>query len=127
MSANTAKYLIPYAVAGDAVSTLPTIMANMAARLDLMAGEAGQVTVAAAAGTQFNLPVVLSRTYFGNNGAAVPGWVGVTAVASLFAGNTQIWVDTFTGSATTVTGFTIRGVSSVAGTRTFNWKFLPNP
>lgn len=127
MPSQTAKYAFPYAVAGDAITTLPTTMANLAARCDLLKGEVGQVTVAAAAGVQFNLAVVLSRTYPGNNGAAVPGWVGVTGVASMFAGNTQIWVDTFTGSATTVTGFTIRGVSSVAGTRTFNWQFIPNP
>lgn len=126
MPSSTAKYVIPYALSSDAVSSIATAMQNLASRVDLLLGESGTVTQAAGAtGSQ---AVVLSRTYPGNTGAAVPGIVIFQANGAFSVGTIlDMWVNTWTGSATTITGFTWNWASSPSapGGRVIQWRFIP--
>lgn len=128
MSANTAKYVIPYPTGSDTVAGLSTLIQNLANRVDLLLGESGSFNIASiAAGTQGGTNVVLSRTYPGNVGAAVPGIVIVNYVASLAVGmETNWWIDTWTGTATTITGFKVNYHFANAQTnRVVAWRFIP--
>jgi hypothetical protein len=128
MSSSTAKYVIPYPTSSDTVASLATTVQNLAARLDLLLGESGSFNIASAAGGVAGAQaVVLSRTYPGNSGAAVPGIVIPDLVAT-YASNNRFnwWVDTWTGTGTTITGFTFRYIWETAQTnRVVNWRFLP--
>lgn len=127
MSTFTAKYAIPVLQSSDPVASSPTVMAALANRLDLLLGESGQASFTGASNTTLSVAVVLSRTYPGNSGAAVPGIVVIQPTSLLGPANNQmLWVDTWTGTATTITGFTLRMQSSNAPSgRLFNWRFLP--
>lgn len=132
MSGTTAKYAIPYTTLADSVASIAATMQNLAGRADLLLGESGQGSIAASAGVAFSTNIVLSRTYPGNastppgSGTVPPGIVIITPYTSFGAGVTCFyWVTAFTGTATTVTGFTINGISSSAVTRQFQWRFIP--
>lgn len=127
MSGLTTRYSIPLLQSSDPVANAPTVLAALANRLDLLLGEGGQVSFTGAASTTLAAAVVLSRTYPGNSGAAVPGIVILQPTSLLGPSNNQmLWVDSWTGTATTITGFTIRlqSTNAVAG-RLFNWRYLP--
>lgn len=127
MAGSTAKYGIPLLTVADPVAQIATIMSNLANRVDLLLGESGQVSFTGAATTDLPVAVVLSRVYPGNNAAAVPGIVIVQPVSLLTSASNQMWyVNTWTGSGTTITGFTIHLHSSTApAARLFNWRFIP--
>lgn len=127
MSSSTAKYVIPYPVSSDVVAGEPTTLQNLASRVDLLLGESGSFTIASlAAGTTHSQPIVLSRTYPGNTAGSPPGIVVVNLRAIV---NSQAWthyLNSWTGSGTTITGFTLNlqfGVISTA--RVVDWRFFP--
>lgn len=127
MSTVTTKYAIPVLQSSDPVGSSPTVMAALANRLDLLLGESGQASFTGASSTTLSVAVALARTYPGNSGAAVPGIVILQPTSLLGPSNNQmLWVDSWTGTATTITGFTIRlqSTNAVAG-RLFNWRYLP--
>jgi hypothetical protein len=127
MSSATAKFVIPYPVAGDAVNQEPVTVKALADRMDLLLGESGSWSPVLAAGVAQASVIVLGRTYPGNSGAAVPGTLIVTPGSSIGSGAiVQHWVSAWTGTATTITGFTLNVISSTATTRTFLWRFLPS-
>jgi hypothetical protein len=126
MPSSTAKYVVPYPVSADTVSSLAATVQNLAARVDLLLGESGTLTQAA--GATGSGAVVLSRTYPGNTGAAVPGIVIFQANGAFSVGTIlDMWVNTWTGTATTITGFTWNWASSPSapGGRTIQWRFIP--
>lgn len=128
MPGNTAKYVIPYSVAADAVSSIAATMQNLASRVDLLLGESGQYNIASlTAGTTHTQAITLARTYPGNTGAAVPGFVMLELPGAIASANPWVWyVDTWLGSATTITGFSIK--TQWSGTQTnrlVSWRFLP--
>lgn len=127
MSGFTTKYAIPTLGTGDSVASAPTTLTALANRVDLLLGEAGQSSFTGAAATTISVAVVLSRTYPGNTGATVPGIVIIQHVQSLGSANVQnLWINTWTGTATTITGFTINMQSSNApAARLVAWRFLP--
>lgn len=129
MPSGTAKYNVPYAQQSDPVAQLPTTMQALAARLDLLLGESGQLVQAVTAGVVKSDAIVLSRTYPGNSGAAAPaapGFVALTPVTNVGAGATVFYyVNAWTGTATTITGFTINCMSSTTTNRTVLWRFIP--
>lgn len=128
MPLNTAKYVIPYAAAGDAVASLPTTMTNQSNRLDLLLGEAGAFTASPVAATTLAVPITLSRTYPGSNVGAPPGTVIMQIPATTVGSGTtwNWWLTTWVGSASTITGFTIQMQWSATQTnRVFHWRFLP--
>lgn len=127
MPSSTAKYVIPYPVAADPVASEATAVQNLANRVDLLLGESGALTLSPAAATTLSTGVVLGRTYPGNTGAAVPGIVMVELVSTAGSGTTwNWWITTWTGTASTITGFTLNMQWSAAQTnRVFNWRFLP--
>lgn len=128
MSGATTKYAVPYPVLADTVASLAATVQNLANRVDLLLGESGSYNIASlAAGTVHNQAIVLARTYPGNNAAAVPGFVIVELQGAISSANPWVWyVDTFTGSTSTLTGFTIH--TQWAGTQTnrvVTWRFIP--
>lgn len=127
MPSSTPKYIIPFSSAGDAVTSVPSTSANLAARLDLLLGEAGTFTASGTAATTFSQAIVLSRTYPGLTAGAVPGSVWFWHNQILGSGNTfNYWINTWTGSGTTITGFTFNcQFSAVWTSRVFTWRFLP--
>lgn len=127
MSLTTAKYVLPYPVAADAVSNEPVTLAALAARADLLLGESGSLTLSPAAATTLSTAVVLGRTYPGNSGAAVPGIVMLNLNSTLAAATGfQWWINGWTGTASTITGFTLNVQYSAAQTsRPHLWRFLP--
>lgn len=127
MTTTTAKYGLTQLTTADTLASTPTAMTNLANRLDLLLGEAGQASFTGAAATTISVAVVLSRTYPGNTGATVPGIVMIQHVQLLGSGNTQnLWISGWTGTATTITGFTINMQSSNApSARLVSWRFLP--
>jgi len=127
MSSSTSKYVIPYSLASDTIAGYPTTDQNQAARLDLLLGESGQLTTSVAANTTENKVITLSRTYPGNVSAAVPGRVWVELTSTINGGVTfQWWTNTWTGTATTITGFTLSYQYSTAQSgRVYRWHFLP--
>lgn len=127
MPSSTPKYVIPYAVLADTVASVAQTTQDLATRADLLLGESGQLSITGAANTTISVAVVLSRTYPGNSGAAVPGFVGIQPVSSLSsANNLSWWISGWTGTATTITGFTFNcQLSSAPSGRLVNWRFLP--
>lgn len=124
MSSQTAKYAIPYATAPDVISSLPTTMANMAARLDLLAGEAGSFNVTVAANTDTTQAIVFARTYPGN-ASGVPGMIVPTHLGTI-AGTWDWWIVGYTGTTTTLTGLTLGMRFTTARTATpILWHFHP--
>jgi hypothetical protein len=125
MSSQTAKYAIPYATAPDVISSLPTTMANMAARLDLLAGESGSVSLTVAANTDATVAITFSRTYPGNAGGT-PGMFLPTLLSSLAGGRFDWWIAGYTGTSSTLTGVSLGYRFSVAVTaRPVLWHFHP--
>lgn len=124
MSSFTAKYQIPVLGAGDPVAMTPTVMAALANRVDLLLGESGTYSQTGTSGTQ---AVSLARTYPGDTGAAVPGWVLFQFRSTLASGVVIAhWITAWTGTATTITGFTINWqASNPQSDRTVHWRFLP--
>lgn len=128
MSGSTSKYVIPYPVLADTVASLAATVQNLAGRVDLLLGESGSYTIAsAAANTTHNQPISLARTYPGNTGAAVPGIVIAHNVAGPPTGlGFYYWPNTWLGSATTITGFSLATQWSAAVTsRVVVWRFIP--
>lgn len=126
MSSLTTKYAIPFPVAADAVSAEPTTLAALANRLDLLLGESGVWSPSMTAGVTSSTAIALSRTYPGNAAGSTPGIVIVQYQTPMSSGViVQHWVATWTGTATTVTGFTLNAISSTTTGRTFIWRFLP--
>lgn len=126
MSANTAKYVIPYATTLDPVAQIAAIMQSQSNRVDLLLGESASIAAAVTANVVFSQAVVLARTYPGNATGATPGTVIITPSSAFGSGATVFWwITAWTGTATTVTGFTINLISSTTTTRTFQWRFLP--
>lgn len=126
MPGSTPKYVIPYAVAADTVASWPQSQQDQAARLDLLLGESGVWTPTLTANTAATTAITLSRTYPGNASGTTPGMVQIMRMNAFGSGATQMyWVINFTGSVTTVTGFTIGTISSAAGSPTLVWRFLP--
>lgn len=126
MSSTTPKYVIPYPVAADAVNQEPVTVKALADRLDLLLGESGSFSAVMLANTTLLTNIVLARTYPGNSGAAVPGIV-IIDVASQVAATTVLnsWVTTWTGTGTTITGFTIGLQCNSSITRVVSWRFIP--
>jgi hypothetical protein len=124
MSGTTSKWLIPYAAGSDTVAGFATFDQNRSNYLDLLLGETGSFTMT---GTSGSTNVSLSRTYPGNWTATVQGTVIFqmrTTVASGVVLN--IWVDTWTGTGSTITGFTINWIASTSQSgRVVLWRFLP--
>lgn len=126
MAAQTTKYKIDYAQLTDTVASLATTIQNLANRVDLLLGESGTYTAAMTAATVHNQAITLARTYPGNVGAAVPGIVIIEHASSIGGAATVFeYVDTWTGTASTITGFTIHALSSTTTSRTFHWRFIP--
>lgn len=134
MSSSTAKFAIPYPVAGDPVNQEPVVFAAQSQRLDLLLGEGNTYNIASvAANTVHSQVVALGRTYPGNgSGAAgagnVPqGTLLVQVPGGIASGvNFQWYVNTWTGTGATVTGFTLNTIWSAAQTnRLIQWRFLP--
>lgn len=127
MSSFTAKYAIPVLGSGDPVASTPTVMAALANRVDLLLGEAGQLSLTLVANTTLSVAVALSRVYPGNNAAAVPGTVSWIMRATLSQPNTiNVWVNNWLGSATTITGFTLNfQAPNAQAARLIDWRFLP--
>lgn len=129
MSTLTAKYAIPQLTTADALAGTPTVLTNLANRLDLLLGESGSFVASPAATTTLTTPITLSRTYPGNATAgAPPGSVFVWVQTTVGGATTwNYWVTGWLGTTTTVTGFTIGmqwGTAQVS--RTFNWRYLPS-
>lgn len=125
MSGLTAKYSIPYIQSSDPVANAPTINQAQANRMDLMLGESGFFSYSPAAGATTNTAIVFGRTYPGNN-AGVPGIVNVMLYGTIGASTFDWWVAGFTGSPTTLTGFTLGTKwSLVQASRIIVWRFLP--
>lgn len=128
MSTFTAKYQIPVLQSSDPVATAPTVMAALANRMDLLLGEAGAFTASPAAATTLSVPIVLGRTYPGSNVGTVPGSVFLQVPTTTVGSGTtwNWWVTAWTGSASTITGFTLNMQWSVAQvSRVFHWRYLP--
>lgn len=126
MSSQTGKYAIPYTQSSDTVASVAATMQALANRVDLLLGETGIWTPVMAANTQIATVITLARVYPGNVAAAQPGFVAVEVAGSVGSGViVQHWVDTFTGTSTTITGFTLHAISSTATTRQFSWRFVP--
>jgi len=126
MSSATAKYALPYAVAGDAVNQEPVTMKALADRLDLMLGESGVWVPTLVANTPITLAITLARTYPGNATTQPSGIVVVNSGNTVGASQTfSSWVLGWTGTATTITGFTLGVQSTQAGARNIVWRFLP--
>jgi hypothetical protein len=126
VSASTAKYGLPYSIGADAVSTVDDTMQALANRLDLLLGESGVWAPNLVANTAQTTAITLSRTYPGNSGGSPPGIVIVNTSNSVASGvNVQTWVGTWVGTGTTITGFTLGAISSAAGVRNFQWRFIP--
>lgn len=127
MSGFTAKYQLPTLLSADPVSQAPTIEAALANRADLLLGEGGQYPITVGAVTTHAQVITLARTYPGSNVGAVPGTVILQLNAGPSAGLTWFWwVTSWTGSASTITGFTIGTQWSAAqAARTMTWRFLP--
>lgn len=127
MSSQTAKYLIPYALIGDTVASLAATMQNLAARTDLLLGEAGQYSASPGANVTHSQAIVLARTYPGNVGAAVPGFVLLNLPATATSALTwNFWITAWTGTAATITGFQINtSFSAAQAGRLINWRFIP--
>lgn len=131
MTALTTKYSIQYAVLADTIASLAGTLNNLAQRVDLLLGESGIWNPSMVANTAISQAVVLSRTYPGNTGApgtTTPGVVLITPFTPQGSGVTVFtWVNAWTGTTTTVTGFTLNGMASVTAARTFHWRFIPVP
>lgn len=123
MSSNTAKYSIPYPVAADAVTTLPTIDANQAARLDLLLGEQGAFsnTGAISASTTYSQVVSFARSY-----ATAPPtnpFVIVNLVGQLAAtGSWAYWITSMTNTGFT---FNCQFTAAQAIGRQFVFRYFP--
>lgn len=125
MSGLTTKWSIPYIQPSDPVANAPTVNQAQANRMDLMLGESGSFTYSPAAGATTNTAIVLSRTYPGNN-VGVPGIVHVMLYGTLGTSTFDWWVGTWTGTGTTITGFTLSTKWSVLqASRTVVWRYLP--
>lgn len=128
MPSQTAKYGINYPLSTDSVASVALTVQNAAARMDLLLGESGVVTVSPGANVLSTTAVVLGRTYPGNSGAAVPGivvldWNQALAPA---AAQANMWITAWTGTATTITGFSINFQCTAAqAARNILWRFLP--
>lgn len=124
MSSNTTKYVIPYPQTTDTIAAEPTTVQNLANRLDLLLGEAGTFNVTGTSGSQ---AISLGRTYPGNVSAAVPGIVVINTSVTMGATlQFNLWVQSWTGTATTITGFTIGWAASASqSARPVLWRFLP--
>ena len=127
MPANTTKYVIPYPLAADPVASEATAVQNLANRVDLLLGESGALTLSPGAGVTLATPITLARTYPGNNAGATPGIVMLNIAATAGGGTTwNWWISGWTGSASTITGFTLSMQWAAAQTnRGFIWRFLP--
>lgn len=128
MSTTTAKYGIQYAQVADTVASVAATMAQLAGRVDLLLGEAGQFNIASlAAGTTGNQAIALARVYPGNLALTPPGSVQLQLPGSLGSANPWTWwIDTWTGTSTTITGFTLHYQFAAAQTnRLVAWRFLP--
>lgn len=129
MASQTAKWAIPYSQSSDSVASVATTMQALAARCDLLNGEAGQFNIASlAANTSGAQAIALARTYPGNTAATPPGTVILQLPGSVGSANPWVWwVDTWTGSATTITGFTLRfQFAALQTNRLVAWRFLPS-
>lgn len=127
MSANTAKYVIPYPVPADTIAGLAATIQNLANRVDLLLGESGTFSKNFAASTSVSTAISFARTYPGNATAQVPG-ILIPVLDATYANPNTVnwWVNTWTGTATTVTGCTLWMQWSNAQTaRPINWRFFP--
>jgi hypothetical protein len=131
MTALTTKYSIQYAVLADTVASLAGTIGNLAQRVDLLLGESGVWNPSLVANTAQGTAISLSRTYPGNSTGpttVAPGVVIVTPFTPQGSGVTVFtWVNAWTGTSTTVTGFTLNAIASVTAARTFHWRFIPVP
>lgn len=126
----TAKWELPYSTTDDTIESIAATMQSLAGQLDLLMGEAGSFLASPAADTTLTQAIALSRVYPGNTAANPPGivsvWVADPAIAA--ANNFNIWVPStsWTGSGTTVTGFSISmRWTSAQVNRRFYWAFRP--
>lgn len=123
MSTQTAKYAIPYAQNSDPVANLPTIMANMANRVDLLLGETGTVSVPiATANTTVDTTVSLTRSY--PNGARVM-LTFTTPPAAYSPGVAIVWVISDVAAAGSSFHFGVQATNTT--TRTVEYHVIPNP
>lgn len=125
MPSQTTQHKVPYPLSSDTVASNPATELAQATRLDLLLGESGVATTVT--GTSGVVTVVLSRTYPGNATLAPQGFVIVNLNATLPATTVfNYWVATWTGTATTVTGFQIGWATSVSmAARSLLWRFIP--
>lgn len=128
MTSQTTKYVIPYPQAGDTIAGLAATIQNLAQRVDLLLGESGTWSPNLAANTPTTVNITLSRAYPGN-AVANPNTAGIVVVQcrnqAASGVNVQTYVNSFTGTSTTVTGFTLGATASVAAVRDFTWRFIP--
>lgn len=126
MTSSTPKYVIPFSDLTDTVASTATTMASLAARVDLLLGESGVWNPTLVANAALTTNITLSRTYPGNSGGAVPGIVVIQLANAFASGVTQqSWVVSWTGTATTITGFTLGTIRSTSGSPTIQWRFFP--
>lgn len=128
MSGNTTKWTLPFLQASDPVAQTDDIDAARSARLDLLLGEYGFITVSPAANTTVATGITLSRTYPGNNTVADRGGIVIVNLNATLSAATGFswWVSAFTGSTTTITGFTLSAqFTAVQAGRVLVWRYLP--
>lgn len=128
MTSNTPKYVIPFPDLTDTVASLATTIGNLSARVDLLLGESGNFTASPAANTTFSQAVTLSRTYPGNGSSGTPAGLVLVQLQATQTAATGFswWITAWTGTASTVTGFTINVQFTAAqSSRVFNWRFVP--
>jgi hypothetical protein len=127
MPSSTAKYVIPYAQLADTVASLAQTTQDLASRCDLLLGESGQYTIASVlAGVTHSQPIVLSRTYPGATTNNPPGIVIVNLVAIVPNQAWTFYTTSWTGSASTITGFTLATQYNGNQTnRVVSWRFIP--
>lgn len=126
MSGATTKWVVPYPTSSDTVAGSPTTIQNLAARVDLLLGESGVWVPTLVAATPTTVGITLGRTYPGNATTQPSGVVIIENANTVGAGVIlSSWVVGWTGTATTITGFTLGACCSAAGARTFVWRFLP--
>lgn len=128
MATTTPKYGLNYPQLADTVASLAATVQNLAQRADLLLGESGAFNIASlAANTQFNQVVSLARAYPGNVANTPPGTVILEFPDTIAPAAQPVWfLDTWAGTASTVTGFTLHlQFATIQTNRRVWWRFLP--
>jgi hypothetical protein len=116
MSAQTARWDLPYSEGTDGVDTIDETMQALAERLDWLLGEEDSDTIQAAGIGTVSKVINYARDYTGK------GTPRVTITRTSNHDDTILWV-----TNETVTSFTINLRTLAAGTaiRSFRWRAMP--